>query len=96
MAGEITGTSVIASGSGTFKNRVSIVGTSTVDVWEHGTPGISSGTSTTALLCTVTVWLKAGESLEVDSNDDAARFSGSVRQIADSTGAFVNPQGFPL
>jgi activator of HSP90 ATPase len=93
---QITGTSVIASGSGTFKNRVSIVGTSTVDVWEHGTPGISSGTSTTALLCTVTVWLKAGESLEVDSNDDAARFSGSVRQIADSTGAFVNPQGFPL
>jgi len=93
---QITGTSVIGTSTSTIKNFVEIVGTSTVKVWEHGTPGLSGGTGTTSLLCTITVWLKAGESLNVESNSTDGRFSGSVRQVADSTGAFVNPQGFPL
>ena len=93
---KIIGASVIGSSTGTNKNSVSIAGVSTSSIWIHTTPGLSAGTSTTSLLCDIIVWLKAGETLTVESNSVNARFSGSVRQVADSTGAFVNPQGFPL
>lgn len=42
------------------------------------------------------VWLGPGESIETTSPNDNFRFRGSVRQIADSTGALINPNGFPL
>jgi len=43
-----------------------------------------------------TVWLAAGESLTAESSSTLAFNKGSIRQIADSEGKFVNPSGFPL
>jgi len=40
-------------------------------------------------------WLSSGESLTVDASAKSYVF-GSIRQIADSEGKFVNPSGFPL
>jgi hypothetical protein len=48
------------------------------------------------LLIDYTVWLAAGESIETTSPNNNFRFRGSVRQIADSDGNLINPNGYPL
>ena len=42
------------------------------------------------------VWLAAGESLTCSATNNNFSMNGSIRQIADSTGALVNPSGYPL
>ena len=42
------------------------------------------------------VWLDTGITLNGFTNRGETYLSGSIRQIADSAGAFVNPAGFPL
>jgi hypothetical protein len=44
----------------------------------------------------ITAWLAAGESISGVSSSNSVYLGGSVRQIADSTGQFVNPNGYPL
>ena len=41
-------------------------------------------------------WVDVGITLNAISSNAFFRIQGSVRQIADSTGAFVHPSGFPL
>jgi len=42
----------------------------------------------------VNIFLAAGETLKIVSNDTSSFFVGNIRQIADSTGSLVNPVGF--
>jgi len=44
----------------------------------------------------LTFWLDVGVTLNVVTDGSANHFQGSIRQIADSTGSFVSPSGFPL
>ena len=41
-------------------------------------------------------WLKSGETLNAVANDAASNVMGSIRQVADSLGTLVQPQGYPL
>lgn len=42
------------------------------------------------------VWLAAGESISGVTDTTQVSIIGSVRQIADSSGTLVSPNGFPL
>ena len=41
-------------------------------------------------------WLASGESLFATTNSDRGFISGSIRQIANSSGTLTNPSGYPL
>ena len=55
----------------------------------------NSNTAVTPLL-DFTVWLAAGESISAVSSDASVTLAGSTRQIANSGGELVPPNGFPL
>jgi len=42
------------------------------------------------------VFLRAGDSVSTISNNAYARMCGSIRQVADGSGALVDPTGYPL
>ena len=42
------------------------------------------------------VWLASGESVSTTSTNNACTFKGSIRQVADSQGTLVQPNGYPL
>ena len=70
-------------------------GSSTKTVWELAT---DNGTDSFMVSESfdLTFWLAAGQSLLAVSNNGRAIMSGSIRQVADSTGTIVNPSGYPL
>ena len=67
-------------------------GATTKIIWSMGT----SGAISPAVNFDFVVFLAPGESLEAESGGANMTLGGSVRQIADSQGQFVNPSGFPL
>jgi len=68
-------------------------GLSTKTVWSAEVKASADGGSTT-LNVDYIFFLRAGDSLSVDSNTLRGSFKGSVRQIADVNGNLVNPSGF--
>ena len=68
-------------------------GLSTKVIWQAN---IRTGSGTTMETYDFIVWLSPGESLVGLSNSLNIDMLGCSRQIADSTGAFVNPAGFPV
>ena len=65
-------------------------GLATKDIWrQFGATGVS-------VEFDFVVWLRPGDSLSAISSTATGHMAGSVRQIADSTGSFVQPSGFPL
>ena len=70
-------------------------GLSTKIVWAMN---MTSGTSESYQTENVdlTFWLDVGITLNVVTDGSANHFQGSIRQIADSSGTFVSPSGFPL
>ena len=44
----------------------------------------------------LTFWLEPGITLNATSNSTNVSMRGSIRQVADSQGQFVNPSGYPL
>lgn len=70
-------------------------GFSTKTVWSAEVKASADGGSTT-LNVDYIFFLRAGDSLSVDSNTLRGSFKGSVRQIATGDGTLVNPNGYPL
>jgi len=68
-------------------------GVSIKTIWQAN---IRSGGEPTMETYDFIVWLSPGESLRGLSNSLNIDMVGCSRQIADGTGAFVNPAGFPL
>ena len=65
-------------------------GSTTKDVWRQ----FGSGNMATEF--DFVVWLRPGDSISAIASTSTGFIAGSVRQIADSTGSFVQPNGFPL
>lgn len=67
-------------------------GLSTKSIWEvNGTSGgVQAGTQNTDII----VFLRAGDSASISSNQSYLVLDASYRQIADVNGALVNPLGF--
>jgi hypothetical protein len=70
-------------------------GLSTKTVWELATDNGTDSFMVSESFDLV-FWLASGESLSAQSTNGRSIMSGSVRQIADSTGTLVNPSGYPL
>jgi len=62
-------------------------------IWSHDN---QANNAASVLQVDFIVWLATGESINCVSNSTPARFDGSIRQVADSTGTLVNPSGYPL
>ena len=93
----LTGTAGVVSNTATLENaqiRLSD-GVSTKIVWALNVPASLGVNSFFTQEFDYIFWLAAGESLNVLASTDAS-IDGSVRQVADSTGATVNPNGYPL
>ena len=88
----IVGTSVISAAVNVSSIELSN-GLSTKAVWSHISPN-ASGIFTAEI--DLIVWLAAGESVQITVGSTSGRVSGSIRQVADSTGTLVNPSGYPL
>ena len=89
----IIGTSTISTSSGASQTKLIMTdGASPINVWRH----VSSSSSGMTVNLDIIFWLAAGITLQTSTSATTARLDGSIRQIADSTGAFVNPSGFPL
>jgi hypothetical protein len=88
----IVGTSVISAAVNVSSIELSN-GLSTKAVWSHISPN-PSGIFTAEI--DLIVWLAAGESVQITVGSTSGRVSGSIRQVADSTGTLVNPSGYPL
>jgi len=85
----ITGT-VVYTGGGSLSISITD-GLATKNMW------IASGITTTVLdQFDFIVWLAAGESVSADSSSGSNAMNGSIRQVADSQGALVQPSGYPL
>ena len=68
-------------------------GLSVKQVWASLGPGtVTLGVATFDL----TFWLDTGVTLTAFSDGAGCVITGSIRQVADSTGTTVNPAGFPL
>ena len=67
-------------------------GTTDKAVWKHSaaTP-YGSLIAITDIQVDIIVFLQAGDTVKIVSNDGKARLCGSTRQIADITGTLVNP-----
>lgn len=69
-------------------------GSTTKQVYAHfGTGNVQDSV---AVPFDLIFWLTAGETLTAFSEHAGDVVVGSIRQVADSTGALVNPVGFPL
>ena len=98
------GSSTIANSPGFYRVVGNpIVATDTTS--NTGQITITDGSTTTILVeftgrsqfaFDLTFWLSTGESLIIVSGGSNMNMFGSVRQVADSEGAAVNPSGFPL
>ena len=88
----IVGTSVISAAVNVSSIELSN-GLSTKAVWSHIAPNASAILTESI---DVIVWLAAGESVQITVSSTSGRVSGSIRQVADSTGTLVNPSGYPL
>ena len=88
----ITASSTIASTSAT--NNTNFIGindgSTTKIVWRHIQPSNPTTTSTTNNV-DITVFLTAGDSLIISSDNNDAIFAGSIRQVANIDGILVNP-----
>jgi len=62
-------------------------------IWSHDN---QANNVASALQVDFIVWLAAGESISCKSDSAQARFDGSIRQVADSSGTTVQPSGYPL
>jgi hypothetical protein len=88
----ITGVSSIATDTAIRSNLIQINdGTSTKNVWDQSLVTASSDTQVISSDIDITVFLDAGDSLIISSSNSSCIISGSVRQVADITGALVNP-----
>ena len=56
--------------------------------------GIGSGSETDFFLYDFVVFVASGISLNINSPSANSSFTGSIRQIADVNGNFINPSGF--
>jgi hypothetical protein len=83
----VIGVSTTSSGFGEFQMSD---GLSTKTIWSH-TPTAAGSTVTFDLV----FWLDTGITLNAVAGAQSY-LRGSTRQIADSTGEFVNPSGYPL
>ena len=66
------------------------------DVWQHIMPASTAADGVTSVNVDIVVWLRAGDTCSVTTNDTAGRIAGSHRQIATGDGTLVQPVGFPL
>lgn len=88
----VTGTSVImATGLATALQQTD--GSTTKTLWRHRHPTVAGVTSEQYDLI---FWCSTGITLQATTSGASASLQGSIRQVADSEGAFVNPSGFPL
>tara|TARA_Y100000004_G_scaffold181236_1_gene226698 strand:+ start:493 stop:1050 length:558 start_codon:yes stop_codon:yes gene_type:complete len=90
--------SVIAAASGAtiLENRFDMTdGVSTKTVWSHQIQSNSTEPHS-SIEINLIFWLAAGITLTCVSNGVRAIAAGSTRQIADSQGALVQPNGYPL
>ena len=83
------------TGGGSGNSLSMTDGLSVKTVWLHQTSNTTNA-DLSAIEVDLIFWLAAGESLSVVSTAAASPFSGSIRQVADSQGALVQPNGFPL
>ena len=68
-------------------------GSSTKQIYEFNAL-FAASVSANSNLIDFTVFLRAGDSFTVTSNNVLGNFAGSIRQIADVNGNLVNPVGF--
>tara|TARA_Y100001938_G_scaffold145417_1_gene222019 strand:- start:218 stop:772 length:555 start_codon:yes stop_codon:yes gene_type:complete len=70
-------------------------GSTTKTILNNRNRATTSNITTTILPFDFVVWLRAGDDVQAVAGI-TANIVGSFRQVADSTGALVNPNGFPL
>ena len=93
----ITAVSTQKSDAGNiYSNQIELTdGSSTKIVWKAVCIAASAEYSQ-VINVDVTVWLAAGESVAIVTGDAKGFMAGSVRQVANSQGALVQPVGYPL
>ena len=93
----IFGTSTVKiNGSGARANQFTMTdGLAVKIVWQHKQTGSGIANIISENVDFV-VWLAAGESISAVSQEPESFLAGSYRQIADGTGSFVSPNGYPL
>ena len=64
-------------------------------VWKHDVGAGGQG-GNNSVIFDFTLFLRPGDSLNVNSNYTYAVIAGSVRQVADVTGNLINPVGFSI
>lgn len=84
-------TAAVTSAGATLSFEMSD-GLSTKAVFTYYSPGNSDDNEVVDL----TFWLNNGITLSAKSDSTFGRLTGSIRQVADSQGQFVNPSGYPL
>ena len=67
-------------------------GSTNKTIWQHQ----QTAAGNTSIEFDFVVWLAVGESVTVASNNSDSTIFGSSRQIANSQGEFVPPNGYPL
>jgi hypothetical protein len=71
-------------------------GSTNKNVWQHIVPASSAADGISTVNVDIVLWLRAGDTVTVSTNDTAARIAGSHRQIATGDGTLVPPNGYPL
>ena len=90
------GVSNVGTKSGIDSNTFELTdGVTTKVIWRH-TDRTSNTGNNSAVEFDFVVWLAAGESVQGTTDDTVGLLGGSVRQIADSQGTLVPPNGYPL
>jgi len=86
---------VVIGGTGTQFGEFQVIDSTPTTKVVYGVvlPSGVSGTITSPF--DIVIWLKAGEKVTIQASASAYVY-GSFRQIADSDGALVLPQGYPL
>ena len=93
---EITGV-YSAKTSGLYQMSIRMSdGIGTKDIWEIGVPATTTTVGYLSGVFTLTVFLRAGDSVSAVSGTANGILSGSHRQIATGDGTLVQPVGFPL
>ena len=94
---QVTGSSVVVTRTGTTGCSFLIDdGISAKQIWGHSAPGVSTTGSSSAVTFNITVFLRAGDTLQARSDNNDALIEGSFRQVATGDGTLVNPTGYPL
>ena len=94
---QVTGSSVVVSRAATTGCSFIIDdGLAAKQIWGHSAPGVSTTGSSSAIIFNLTVFLRAGDTLQAKSDNSDALIEGSFRQVATGDGTLVQPNGYPL